>query len=213
MNYVYLASNWIFGLLCLLLGFLALSDSIKAGFILLGMSFLLLPPIRNFVYSRTNFEIPFNYRAILIFVLFFSFSYFIGVSQENKKQLLADKQAEEQKEKLAKIKNENINFFRNNREKIISDVKTGISNKQYQLAITQATKYLEAQDEELNKLHSEAKLQYGEVQKNEQTKKILYEISVTSADDLEKNKNLYEQLASLQPNDESYRKKLSTYIK
>jgi hypothetical protein len=222
----YLGISWIFGTLFLLMGAVSLIDSPLAGLCLIGISALLLPPVRTFIYSKTNMEMSAKVRAIAIFVLFIAFGAFIGQNQEKKAQELAAKKTQEQTEKLAKIKQENIDYFRINRDKIISSVKSALAAQEYQSVISQSTKYLAADDAELNQLYGIAKsrlneiqkaekteklLAENEIQKAEKTEKLLAEIKATPTDEYEKNKNLYQQLAGLHPDNESYSEKVVFY--
>jgi len=207
----YLGISWIFGTFFLLIGVVSLIDSPLAGLCLIGISALLLPPVRTFIYSKTNIEMSAKVRATAIFVLFIAFGVFIGQNQEKKAQELAAKQMQEQTEKLAKIKQENIDYFRINRDNIISSVKSALAVQEYQSVISQSTKYLAADDAELNQLYGVAKSRLNEIQKAEKTEKLLAEIKATPTDEYEKNKNLYQQLAGLHPDNESYSEKFAFY--
>lgn len=84
MKYVYLALNWIFGALFLLTGLISIVESPLGGLALILISLLLLPPVRNFAYSKTNKELPVKARGIAIFVLFIASGIFVGQSQDRK---------------------------------------------------------------------------------------------------------------------------------
>jgi len=69
-RYLWLSLNWIFGIFFLLVGLLALLmleplPAIPPGVIAL----LLLPPVRRFVHSRLQIQLPVETRGILIFLL------------------------------------------------------------------------------------------------------------------------------------------------
>ncbi len=80
----FLALNWTFALIFLFAGLL--TGSVLGGSCLIAISLLLLPPIRNYVYSKTNKKIHLAIRAILIFILFMAFGLFAGQSEETKEQ-------------------------------------------------------------------------------------------------------------------------------
>src|SRR5690625_4272941 len=100
MKYVYLALNWVFGVLFLLAGLLSLVESPLGGLCLIIISFLLLPPLRKFVYSKTNKELPVKARAVTIFALFVAFGVFVGQAQDKKEQELAAQQADRKSTRL-----------------------------------------------------------------------------------------------------------------
>ena len=129
MKYVYLILNWVFGVIFLLTGVLSLVESPLAGLSLITAAALLLPPVRNFVYSKTNKELPVKARAISIFILFMAFGFFVGQAQDRKQQQLAAQQAQENAEKAAQLRQENIDYFNANRERIMSALKTALSEK------------------------------------------------------------------------------------
>lgn len=211
MKYVYLALNWGFGVLFLLAGVVSLVDNPLGGLCLLVISVLLLPPIRNFIYSKTNKEFPVKARAISIFVLFIAFGIFAGQSQERNAQEQAALEAKQKEEKIAQIRQENINYFNANREIIISSVKSALSSKDYKSAISQSNKYLAAGDKELAQMNAQAKKELAEIQKVEKTKKLLDELKSVPAKQYEKNKSLYQQLANLHPENKQYKEKLNFY--
>lgn len=211
MKYVYLALNWGFGVLFLLAGVVSLIDNPLGGLCLLTISALLLPPVRNFIHSKTNKEFPVKARAISIFVLFIAFGIFAGQSQERKAQEQAAQEAKQKAEKVAQIRQDNINYFNANREKIISSVKAALSAKDYQAVLSQSSKYLVSGDKELEQINSQAKNELAVIQKAEKTKKLLAKLKSVPAKEHEKNRSLYQQLVSLHPENKQYKEKLEFY--
>jgi len=211
MKFVYLALNWVFGVLFLLTGLLSIVESPLGGICLIAIAALLLPPVRSFVYSKTNKEIPVKARAISVFILFIAFGVFIGQSQDRKAQELAAKQAQEQAEKTAQLRQEQIDYFNANRQEIISSIKDALTAKDYKAVLSQSNKYLASGDKELQQLNSEAKKELEAIQKAEKTKKLLAELKGIPTKEYEKNRNLYQQLASLHPDNENYKSKLEFY--
>jgi hypothetical protein len=106
MNYLYLALSWIFGLLFLLLGLLELSDSLIVSSCMVGLSCLLLPPIKIFALKKFNVETPFKYKSLFIFILLITSTYFIVKNQESKKQTLVVNEDLGGNKKLEQVKNE-----------------------------------------------------------------------------------------------------------
>ena len=200
MKYVYLALNWIFGVLLLLTGLVFLIELPLAGLSLVAISLLLLPPVRSFAHSKTNKEISVKARAISILVLFVTFGVFVGQSQEKEKA-----------EQAAQLRQQNIDYFNANRDQIISSVKASLSAKEYQSVISQSAKYLVSGDKELSQMNALAKARLAEIQKAEKTEQLLAELKTVPTEEYKKNKNLYQQLVSLHPDNETYKNKVRFY--
>jgi hypothetical protein len=85
MKKIVLILNSAFGVFFLLCAVFSLinKNHLQAALLLI-ISFLLLSPIRQFVYSKTNFKLPFYMRAISIFLLFMILIFSIGGSGQNK---------------------------------------------------------------------------------------------------------------------------------
>jgi len=211
MKLVYLVVNWVFGVLFLLTGLLSIVESSFGGICLIVISALLLPPVRSFVYSKTNKELPIKVRAISILILFIASGIFIGQSQDRKVQKLAVKQAQEQAEKAAQIRQEKIDYFNANRSEIILSLKKSLSTKDYKAVVSQSNKYLVSGDKELEQINSKAKKELAAIQKAEKTKKLLAELKGIPATEYEKNKKLYQQLVNLYPDNEKYKSKVKFY--
>lgn len=85
MKNIGLILSWFFGVFFLFFAVISLIDKNPLPAILLFiMTFILLPPIRKFAYSKTNFKLPFYVRAIAIFVLLMILGINIGEKQQNK---------------------------------------------------------------------------------------------------------------------------------
>lgn len=212
MKIVYLILNWGFGVAFLLVGLLAIVESPLGGVCLFAMSALLLPPVRSFVFSKTNKEFPIKARGASLFVLFIVFGIFIGQAQEKKEQELAIQQAQEKSEMAEKLKKDVIDYFNTNRKLIIASVKNAHSAKEFKSVVAQSNKYLVAGDEELNKMNAQAKKELAAIHKAEKTKQILAELKSVPTSEYEKNKNLYQQLVDLHPTNDGYKNKVSFYL-
>jgi len=211
MKYLYLTLNWVFGVLFLLGGVLSFVESPLAGFCLVAAAALLLPPVRSFIYSKTNDSLSVRARAIYIFALFVAFGFFWGQALDEKVQELAAQQARENAEKAAQLRQENIDYFNANREQIISSVKKALSEKDYQSVISQSNKYLVSGDKELEQINAQAKNELAAIQKTEKTEKLLTELKGVPTNEYEKNRNLYQQLLNLHPENELYKAKVASY--
>lgn len=222
MKYVYLALNWVFGVLLGLSGLISLVESPLGGICLIAISLLLLPPIRNAVYARTKKELPFKARAISIFVLFIAFGIFVGQSQERKAAELEAQKAEEQAQKVAEARQEHIDYFNSHKDEIISSASSALSEKNYHLVMSQTSKYLPANDAELNEIYTQAKNALEEIKRAEKeakeklqretkTKELVAKLKTVPASEFKENRDLYQQLVKLNPDNTTYQQKFYYY--
>lgn len=200
MKHVYLALNWLFGILFIIVGIVILIKSPLAGLSLIGVSLLLLPPVKNFAYEKTNKTFPTEVKVVVIAILLIAFAVFMGQSQEKADQELGIKQEKELTNKAEKIRQKNIDYFNANREEIMLIAKQALLSNEYQLVISSSTRYLVSNDPELKKIHSSAK-----------TKVLLAELESVSEKNYRKNDRLYRQLTLLHPDDDGYRLKSAFY--
>ena len=167
MKYVFTALNWIFGVLFLLIGLIFFFASTFEGIIFIIVALLLIPPVRNFAYSKTNKEIPVKARAILIFVLLIA--PFISIAQrEAKFQKKVAQEAQVQAEKQAAIDRERqktIDYFNANSDKILSDARAYLNRGEYKEVISLSSKYSVAENKELTELNSKAQAEMAAIKK------------------------------------------------
>lgn len=211
MKYVYLGLSWVFGGLFLLMGLVSLAETPKAGISLLLISLFLLPPVRNFVYSKTKKEISQKHRTIAIFVLVMAFGVFVNQDKANKVQEAKAQEIKAQAEKIAKIKQENIDYFNANKDQILSTANNEFEANNYNAVIAASSKYLVSGDEELKKLHSLATAELAAIKKKEKTNKLLAKVKKIPASELENNNAAYKQLLALHPDNTAYKKKVDFY--
>jgi len=211
MKFVYLTLNWVFGVIFLLMGVPLLFASLLGGVCLISISTFLLPPIRRFVYSKTNKALPVAARAVLILILFVASSVFIGYSQDRDKQELATRQAREKTEKLAQTRQKQIDYFNANHEQIITSVKAALSAKEYKSVLSQSNKYLVTGNKKIGQMNDQAKKELEAIQKTEKTEQLLVRLRKTPTKKYEKNRQLYQQLAELHPENSRYKSKLKFY--
>lgn len=211
MKYVYLALNWIFGVLFVLLGLIFLFESFYAAVCLFIISLLLLPPVRDAVYSKTNRGMPIKFRATSIFILLISFFIFFGISEQKKSDELEAQKAQEQAEQIAQARQEKIDYFQRNREDILSGIRSALSSKDYRSVIADSEAYLIVDDPELKQLYDQAKTALDEVRRAEQTSEILEKLKSIPASEYQENKDLYMQLVKLNPKNAAYKSKYEHY--
>lgn len=88
MKNIGLILSWFFGVFFFFFAVISLIDKNPLAAILLFiMTFILLPPIRKFAYSKTNFKLPF-YVRIAIFILLMILVINIGEKQQNKIEVI-----------------------------------------------------------------------------------------------------------------------------
>ena len=172
MKHVYTALNWIFGVLFLLIGLIFLFASTFVGITFIIIALLLIPSVRNFAYSKTKKEIPFNTRAIVIFVLFMSSLIFIAQIPKYESQKIAEQEAQLQAEKAAKIaqkakieRQKTIDYFNANSDKILSDARSALNLGEYKEVISLSSKYSVTENKELKELNSKAQDEMAAIEK------------------------------------------------
>lgn len=215
MKYVFLTLNWVFGGLFLIGGLILLFDTPVAGLCLIVIGLLLVPPVRNFVHSKTNIEIPVKARGISIFLLLMAGFFFIGQAAQKdmkeKEAIEAAQQAAERAERIKKARQKNIDHFAKNRATIIEDIRKSLDSQDFDSAISQSNKYLLSNDNELSALNKQAKAGKEQLQKEARTKDILATLKTASPEHPVLHQNLYKQLVEMYPENERYKEKLALY--
>lgn len=211
MKYVYLIFNWGLGVLFLLMGILSLFEYPYAGIFLITASALLLPPVRSFFHTKTNKEITLKARVFSILALFITSTFFIGHAEDLKKEKLIAQLAQEKAERIAQVKQENVNYFKTNREQIISFLKKELIEKNYQEVFSQSNKYLASNDKELERINTQAKSKLEAIHKAERTENLLTKLKSIPIQEYEKNRSLYQQLLNMHPDNKLYRNKFAYY--
>lgn len=214
-SFIYLTLNWVFGVGLFLFGvvltiavpFSGLSFiNISSGLYFIAMSVFLLPPVRKFAYSYIGKELPARVRVFSILALFAAFIVFGWQSNE---QQLAVQMVSQQQEK--------IDYFNSNRSKIITSIKIALSAKDYKSALLLSRKYRSISDKIIEQMINEAtsklKKTPGAMQNAMDTEKILSEIENAKSNELEKIRDLYQELVYLSPNNDTYRPKVYFYEK
>lgn len=203
--------EWLFGICFFVTGLVSIFQSPLVGLTMIAMSVLLLPPFRRLIHKKTNIDLPPKLRWISIFALFITTLFFIGKHEEDKKQQqLANQQAQEAA-RIAQIEQENINYFNKNKEQIIANANAALNDKNYTFIVGEYEKYLIVDDEQLKKIYNNA-LEKDKQQKiAERTASILSELKQLPASNLVKNRDLYQELVTINPDENNYQKKLSFY--
>ncbi len=190
--------NWFFGLFFWFIGlifYLVLGINYVVITMLLISAFI-LPPVRNYVYSKTKIKISGVVRAIIVLSLLI-----FGVNTANKLHA----RLELEKEKAETIRN--IIYFNNNKEKVLALVKEYFEKEDFKGVVSESEIYLSANDKELEELYNQAQNEIGIIK----TKEILKLLKNIPMSEYEKNKTLYEKLVHYNPNVTKYEHKLKFY--
>ena len=148
-----------------------------------------------------------KYSGVALIVLFIVAGIFIGTNKDRM----------EQKE----IK-ENIDYFNNNSSEILNQIKTAFDNANYKEVTSLSAKYLPSKNKELIDLHNEAQSKLKAIEKSEEearknaererkTKEILAKLKNIPASHINRNKILYQELVSYNPDVKKYKDKLDYY--
>ena len=139
-----------FGGLFLLSGVISLFTDPITGALIILVALFLLPPVREFVYSKTNKEISVGYRALIIIVL-------IAIVGATAPEPTVEEK-EERRLNKEKIETEKTRkYFKEHKVEILTEVEIKILDGNYKEAIFISSKYLLSEDQELTKMNKKAK--------------------------------------------------------
>ncbi len=216
MKFIYLILNWFFGITFFLFSLATMVlYSFLSGLCYLSISLLLLPPVREFIYSQTKLSIGFKMRVLVIFVLSMSSVYFQGKAMTEKREALAREQA---KERVAKINKMHTQYFNEHRDSVIKSIEQALKQQEYELAVSESSKYLITNDKVVRQLNTTARNALAEKQRKEEEKrkqqeaqKILAELKTIPVSDYLENRDLYKKLVDYYPDNKKYREKYQFY--
>ena len=178
---------------------------------MIAISPLLLPPVRDLVYSKTSKKLSIKTRGILISVLFICSVIIIGQVQEKEAEELAIKEANFLKQKKE-------NYYNSNREKIISSLNKSLKNKDYDSVILEAKKYEIFKDKDIKEIVTKAeqalkieKRAKNKAKKVKKEKELLAKLKYIKSTEYKKNLDVYTQLNNLYPSNNKYEDKLKYY--
>ncbi len=175
MNRAYLVANWSLGVVFVILAIASLaSGDAWPAVPLLIIALVLLPPVRNFIYSKTNFTIKPMARFAVVSVLFAIFGVAVGNSQDRKTEELAAQKAAEvakiEAEKTAQKRQADIAYFNANSSVILAAARSASQAGEYQKVMASTTSYIDAGNPELVALNTRAKAALDAQEKAEQEK-------------------------------------------
>lgn len=228
---VVLATNWFFGVIFFMAGFNSLiSGSLWIGLSMALIASLLLPPVRNFAYSKTNKELSMLARSVAIFTLIIAAFIFSGQNADREKKEIAAQELQAMAQKAAARQQQNVDYFGKNSSKILNDAKVAFKSGNFKEVISLSSIYLAAQNKELNDLSTKASFELAAIERAEKeakekaeraikeanenaeraekTKEILAQLGSLQSWDYKNNRDLYQQLVTYNPNVEEYKKEL-----
>lgn len=209
--------NWILGLTILIasLGFF-ISGGVVSGIAIVAISLLIIPLSRKLVYSWTKRKLSGKSRLGTIFILMLVSVYFVKEMQENKLQEEALAQQE-------KIRQERIDFFKGNRDKIIESIQNLVSSGDFKAAIAATNEYDSLKDDKLAQLKSEAKLGMEnekkekadrlEAKRKAEIEKLLSANKDVDEKNLDQKILIYTKLVELDSSNSEFKEKLNAYTK
>ncbi|MDZ7698928.1 MAG: FxLYD domain-containing protein [Deltaproteobacteria bacterium] len=127
---------------------------------------------------------------------------------------IARKKAEIQnrkKQEQERLQRKDIKYYKANKKKVISQIKTYFSKGEYENALTVANKYISAEDPNLERLRSNVLkiLQAKRELKREQ--EILTQLKTIPVSEYKRNLDLYRELEGIDPKNQLYKKKIAFY--
>lgn len=206
MSALFLVLNWGFGIFIGLIGLASLFSDLLTGLIILGISALLLPPIRRIVHEKTNISLTSKQRTIAIMALMIASIVSISMSEGRRGAIMAERQAEEQAKQAAAAKQRLIDEFTANKASIIASVKDAVDAKDYKKAANIAAKYEAARDADLVSLSAEAI-------KIDKTNQLEAALKATPVTEYGKLQEIYTQLSVLYPDNNDYKSNIALYQK
>jgi hypothetical protein len=108
---------------------------------------------------------------------------------------------------------ERTDYFRVNRDKILSSAEADINAGEYQTAVNKLYIYIAIEDAELSELLSEAEVKLKKLNEIKKKENILNRLKSIPESDYLKNRELYQQLVNMYPDDTKYETKLEYYTK
>ncbi len=124
----------------------------------------------------------------------------------------------ENTERIAAAKKERIDSFNTNKEQIILAMQAAFDSKDYPFVVREYNKYAAFGDEELKKIYDRTQVELKKISDrtkielaSQKTNTLLDRLKTIPTKEYAKNKELYQQLVNLHPNNEEYAKKLKFY--
>lgn len=204
MGFVYLILSWGFGVVFILLGLLLMIETPIAGLVMASAAGLLLPPVRRFAYSYTQYELPSWFRVVGLLVLF-SLAGMVATEEDRRSEArLAEQEAEQRAQDAAQAREETRQAFMDNRADILSELRSGMEAGDYKEVAERAREYMVADDEALAEIYDEARARIDAAADRQRTVELLDKLDDVPDDDYERRHSIYEELYELNPDNHDY---------
>jgi hypothetical protein len=195
-----LIASWYFGLQFLIWAVVAAFRSVAAAVPLFLAAMLLLPPVRNRVHQSTKRTLSRKSRLISVAVLTVMAVVLLGTEISCREHRAAAIALQARMEE-----------YRAQKPAILDSIDAAISRSDFEAAISQIDRYGFAEDATLVALKRVATEKQQEKLSNERRAEILTELPRVPASEYARNKQLYEELLQLCPENPTYRAKYDDY--
>lgn len=201
---------WIISVIFLLMGVGNYNLSVSAAACLILASIVVNPSAKSILLKRFDWEITTKMTAVSIACLFVLSGIAVKYAEDDRSLMLAQKKIE--KEEL--LIKENRQKFEASKPSIIKGIENLIRDGEFTKAQNECLKYInfnEQDDRDLKKLYSEINKKIAEQGKKKKEQLILAELKKIPVSQFKENRDLYQELNKLYPNNKLYSKKLNFY--
>lgn len=206
---------WLVGIFFVMTGISLFTLSYKAAISVILASLFLIPASTEFFYKKTTISIKPKIKFLIVSGLLISAPILVNQEEKERDNAIAAAQAEAEAKRKEAQEMQSINaikkHFFENKESVISSLKSDFENKNYEAAISNAEKYMITGNTEVIDIYKNAKSALNAIQIEKRTKELLEKAKKLPSSETEENKNLYQQLVSMNPNNEKFKEKLSYY--
>ena len=211
MSYVYVATGWLFGLVFALMGLLQTLSYPLASVALLLAACFLLPPIRQFVFSKLRKELQGGARAAIVFVLFLTFGGLVTVEEQWANKRAETKANQAKASRIEREKQSRQAHFNSTREQILSRLNTSFKNQDYKKVMKIAEIYLEIGDPEVQSIYDQSRQRLEVTQRERKIETLVAKLAYLPDSEVKENAGIYRQLAALKPDNDTYKEKYAHY--
>lgn len=211
MKYVYGALNWFFGLFFFIGGIASLWSSAVVGVLFLAIACLLLPPVRNLVFEKTQRSLSVEQRAFSIAVLFVGSLIAVSMAAD-KEKVAKETEAKHQQELADAAERQRLSEdLSTNKAKILGDAKSAIDQKQYEGALQRTASYAKLGDAEITALRAKATEAISKAKNTERTKVLEANLKKVPLADTQQFLTIYQELYKLNSDNRIYKERSEFY--
>jgi len=198
-----------------ILGLSMMFTSVRGGACFILAAAIMFPPITDFLREKFSFQQKTKHKTYSIIALIF-IGLTLSIADSEEKEKARAKAAEEHRKEMAvhakKIEQENrVMYFRQNKEQIMGELNKGLQEKDYKSIISKAEEFLSSGDLDVVNIYKRASESQAIIEKEEKTREILKKLKTLPSEQLDANRDLYQQLVSMHPQNQNYKEKLNFY--